>query len=342
MSQAPTLTRRTLNIYIAGFAVFTCCAGIATFGAVYTQLGNERGAAADGTTPTPGTQVAGQTTPLPGTTPTTAPIDDSPAGTDAGITVLEVVDPATPGTLYTPKAGTRLVAIHVVIENIAAEPMGINPINAALLDANGGVAASEPGASDQYSQIPAVDLLPGERADGWVFFAVAEGASAATIKYNSGLTGNELGRAVVTPPTSAPQWSTITAPADLVDEKDGYRLRLRTVVDPAAPSPLYTPVAGTRLIAFEIRLVNVEGAQPLVVNPLNLYLVDDHGFVRQAEPAAAEVGQIETMDVPVGERVDGYVAFKLPEGYMPLYLRYALDTLNTIDGLMTSAIPPAE
>ncbi|MCX7682344.1 MAG: DUF4352 domain-containing protein [Anaerolineae bacterium] len=102
-------------------------------------------------------------------------------------------------------------------------------------------------------------------------------------------------------------------------EREGYLLSALTVEDPAPPSPLYFPEEGKRLIAVEIVVGNISGAR-LGINPLCVTLVDREGRSYPPELGARE-GQLATIVLDRGERVRGWVAFKVPDSTVPTVLR---------------------
>jgi hypothetical protein len=96
--------------------------------------------------------------------------------------VAEVLeDPTTPGSLYEPAEGRKLVAVQIVVGNEDAQPFTVNPLSAYLIDAGGYVYTAELGG--RAEQLELVDLGPGERVRGWVSFEIPEGSLPARIKY---------------------------------------------------------------------------------------------------------------------------------------------------------------
>lgn len=129
------------------------------------------------------------------------------------------------------------------------------------------------------------------------------------------------------PPTDTPLPTNTSAPQmprlGETLEKDGYSLLALAVEDPATPDTIfYDPEPGMKLIAvqFVVGNVSVESAS---VNPLNSKVVDTEGFSYEAELAAlADHDQIATATIGPGEKVRGWVAYELPEGASPAYLKY--------------------
>ena len=87
---------------------------------------------------------------------------------------------------------------------------------------------------------------------------------------------------------------------------------------------LYTPKEGYKLVAVEIILGNVSGSEPLGVNPMNAYLIDNKGFVYTVELGGRD-DQIDTIDLATGEKVKGWVAFTIPEGAIPTSVKYSVE-----------------
>ena len=93
-----------------------------------------------------------------------------------------VEDNASPGILYTPTEGTKLIAVQIVVGNESGDQITVNALNSYLVDTNGYVYDAESGGSSN-EQIDLVDLNAGERVRGWVSFVVPEDAVAESIKY---------------------------------------------------------------------------------------------------------------------------------------------------------------
>lgn len=96
--------------------------------------------------------------------------------------VAEVVEnPTTPGMLYTPMEGRKLIAVQIVVGNESGEMITVNPLNATLVDTDGYVYEAETGGRDE--QIELVDLAQGERVRGWVAFEIPDNSTPESIKY---------------------------------------------------------------------------------------------------------------------------------------------------------------
>lgn len=122
-------------------------------------------------------------------------------------------------------------------------------------------------------------------------------------------------------------------------ENYGYALTGISVQDPATPGRLYTPEEGTKFVAVEIVVSNIFG-NVLSVNPLNATLVDSEGFTYQAKLGGAEE-QISTLDLSIGEKVRGVVAFQVPTDAVPASIKFSVERFgNKI--LQASLAPPPE
>lgn len=96
--------------------------------------------------------------------------------------VAEIVEnPTTPGILYTPMEGRKLIAVQIVVGNESGEVITVNPLNATLVDTDGYVYEAETGGRD--GQIELVDLAQGERVRGWVAFEIPDNSTPESIKY---------------------------------------------------------------------------------------------------------------------------------------------------------------
>ena len=241
------------------------------------------------------------------------------------LTALSVADPATPGMLYQAETGKKLVAVEVIISNVSGDVLGVNALNATLLDNDGFVYQAELGGVDD--QIGTLDLNPGEQVRGWISFKISENATAAKIKYSTETFVSKFLQASLTPPpgghTQIALSLTPTIPSSKlgdVVEQFGYSLSATNVEDPTSPGILYSPIQGYKLVAVEITLGNVSGAKSLSVNPLYAYLVDSNGFVYWAELGGRD-SQIDTMDLNVGEKAKGWVSFTIPDSATPAYIK---------------------
>jgi len=236
--------------------------------------------------------------------PTTAPTDTSePQPLYLGdiveqygylLSAVTVEDPTTPGILYEPESGKKLVAVEIVVGNVSGETLSVNPLNATLLDSEG--FTYEPELGGREGQIVTIDLSPGEKARGWIAFEVPEEATVASIKYAVETFGSKVLQTSLTPPPDGYVPNTealsILPPSPEagfgdVFEQYGYSLSATTVEDPTAPGMLYEAKEGKKLVAVEIVVGNVSG-ETLSVNPLHATLVDSNGFVYQAELAGRD------------------------------------------------------
>ncbi|MCI0396597.1 MAG: DUF4352 domain-containing protein [Chloroflexi bacterium] len=137
------------------------------------------------------------------------------------------------------------------------------------------------------------------------------------------------------------------APGELV-EYAGYSFAVITLEDPTRPSESYRYTEGMRLVGVEIIVGNVSG-EVVTINPLNATLVDAEGVAYPTELAARE-GQLILIDLGPGERVRGWVAFKIPDGSVPESIQYQITAvpgivlqsrLEAVNGQFAAdAIPP--
>jgi hypothetical protein len=264
-------------------------------------------------------------------TPTTAPkyyLGDTVQNSGYVLTALTVADPATPGMLYSPETGKKLVAVEIIIGNVSGDVLSSNPLNAILIDDGGFVYQEDIGSVD--GEIASLSLNPGEQTKGWVSFKIPDTAKAAGIKYSSDILGTNVLQSPLTPPPSGhtPVIVTITPslPASKlgdVVEQSGYSLSASKVEDPTTPAMFYTAKSGYKLIGVQIVLTNVSGADKFSSNPMYAYLVDSNGFVYSDELMGRD-GQIDSLDLSTGEKAQGWVSFTLPEKATPAYIKYEI------------------
>ena len=123
-------------------------------------------------------------------------------------TVRRLEDPYT-GELLRPEepaAGTRYIAVEVVIANESQAPLNVWPGGIRLRDVDGvEYAYSSEAVIGTEPRLHDINMLPGERAAGWVWFAVPETASLVELVYvaPSPRLTVDLGGAVSAPPSVA-------------------------------------------------------------------------------------------------------------------------------------------
>lgn len=111
---------------------------------------------------------------------------------------------------------------------------------------------------------------------------------------------------------------------------DGYGLTAVEVVDPATPG-IFTDVPdGQRLVSVIIILENIDNDEPIQANPLFGQLVDDDGFVYNAELAGTD-NDLEAFDLQKGQKAQGGVSFLIPENATPAQFQY-------VEGLFGGAV----
>ena len=120
------------------------------------------------------------------------------------------------------------------------------------------------------------------------------------------------------PPTIAPT-PQLAKLGDVV-EQDGYSLSAVAIEDPTQPSRLYKAEADKKLVAIEVVVGNVSGKK-ISVNPYNATLVDSDGFSYRPELGGRD-DQIALVDLNPGERVKGWIAFKVPPEATPQSIKY--------------------
>jgi hypothetical protein len=103
-----------------------------------------------------------------------------------GLTVKSRKDPATPKSGYELKPEQRLVALEVEFENLkGADPMDVDPQYALVTDVGDVTYAAEAGSVDNEIAIAAIKT--GEKASGWLGFAVPKDAKLKDLTYRIGL-----------------------------------------------------------------------------------------------------------------------------------------------------------
>jgi hypothetical protein len=111
-------------------------------------------------------------------------IDDEFAQYEGVATVNRVVDPWTlEAPEYQPAAGHRFVAIEVTIENPSdrSETVWADADGFKLTDADRFAYAPAP--LRMRTELPEVELDPGEKANGWVVFEVDEHSGLKSLSY---------------------------------------------------------------------------------------------------------------------------------------------------------------
>jgi hypothetical protein len=242
------------------------------------------------------------------------------------LTVLQVKDPAPPGTFFTAEPGKRLIAVEIVVGNVSGPVASTNPLNGVLLDDDRLTYRAELGA---VGQLKLVELERGERVRGWIGFHIPDDAVPATFRFELGRV--RLESSLLEPlddhePMLEPEGlfgvrDDLPRLGDLV-EQDGYSLVAMGVADPASPGILYQPVPGMRVVAVDVIIGNVDGRE-ISSNPLRAYLIDSAGYVYTAELGGTR-DQIELVDLGADERVRGWIAFEIPDDAMPAAIKYEM------------------
>jgi hypothetical protein len=282
-------------------------------------------------TPAPPT-TAPTATNAPTMTPNAANLGDLVEQDEYFIQATAVEDPATPGPFFQAESGKKLVAVELVVGNVSGTPITVNPLDAVLVDGDGFTYHPELGGRD--GQIELLELNPGERVKGWIAFQIPNAAQLKSIKFD--VSGSNTLKAGLTPPQAGqtaaqlPARSSPTLPklGDLV-EQDGYSLSASKVEDPAKPGAIFSGEKGKRLVAVEVVIGNVSGAQ-ITVNPLSAVLVDTDGFLYQPTLGGRD-GQIDLTDLNPGEKAKGWISFLVPPKAKLEGIRYNMSGNITLE-----------
>lgn len=164
-----------------------------------TQPGMQQGGALDASTPTrtPRLTPADATLPTHSSVPIDTLLPTEFAGPHSGkygdtveeggyfLRVLAVEDPARPewDPWYYPERGTKLVAVEIVVGCVSCEGVGVHPLLAVLVDADGGAYMAELGALERHRQLVPMTIGPREYARGRVAFEIPDSAVKAKLKY---------------------------------------------------------------------------------------------------------------------------------------------------------------
>jgi hypothetical protein len=249
------------------------------------------------------------------------------------LSAIAIEDPTTPGILYSPEAGKKLIAVEIILGNVSEESLSVNPLYATLIDSEGYTYGAELAGRD--NQIFSGQLSIGEKARGWVAFEIPEGSTPASIKYEVELFSSKFLQASLTPApdehiSNTEILSFLPPPPDAnlgdVYEQYNYSLTASAIEDPTTPGMFYDAREGYKLIAVEIIVGNVSG-ETLSVNPLYTTLVDNNGYVYDVE-LAGRSGQIDTVSLGQGEKVKGWVAFEIPVDATPASIKYLVELFS--------------
>lgn len=99
---------------------------------------------------------------------------------------LAVEDPAQAASSYQASDGTRLVAVQVELENVSSDDaMAVDVANAVVTDDKGIDYQAVSGARDD--EVASGELKKGERAKGWIAFAVPKDTNLKSLTYRIGI-----------------------------------------------------------------------------------------------------------------------------------------------------------
>lgn len=252
------------------------------------------------------------------------------------LAAYQVEDPTEPGSFYEKGEGMRLVAVEVELANVAIDPFTVNALDFVLQDEDGFTYQPELGGRDG-GQISLVTLEPGERVRGWIAFELPEAAALRAVRYNPLFSFSDISlqtNLAPRPDGAAPLLSTSRELPDLpnlgdVVEQGGYSLSAITVDDPSAAGSFVDVPDGHRIVAVEIVLGNISGAE-LSVNALSAFLVDTNGYVYGVELGGSAKGQIDVGDLQIGDRMKGWVAFIIPGDAVPEALKYEANMVTEL------------
>jgi hypothetical protein len=258
------------------------------------------------------------------------------------LTALQIEDPATPGSLYQPADGKRLVAVEVVLGNVDQERFAASPTYLTLLDSEGFTYPFAVAAQDALA-LASVTLRPGEQVRGWAAFEVPAEAELAALRFSPSGTGDPFQTNLtprpddVEPLLGTPRTAPDLPPLGAEVADGGYTLTALQLEDPASAGLLYTPVAGKHLVAVEVVLGNPSGA-PVTLSPLFAYLVDSDGYVYPGRLFGRD-GGIEPVTLQAGDKAQGWLSFELPDGALPAGVRYTFDLFSGLSLLAGLGAP---
>lgn len=116
-------------------------------------------------------------------------------------------------------------------------------------------------------------------------------------------------------------------------EKDEIAMVARAVEDPAVVSAeVYEPKPGTRLVAVQLELGCLAGAHQF--GPQLTKLMDTKGKTYDRVPRTmADHEDMVVTTLHAGERLEGWLAYEVPEGAQPAYLVYGFSGYVTVESL---------
>ena len=117
-----------------------------------------------------------------------------------------------------------------------------------------------------------------------------------------------------------------------------------SVVDPDEPGMFYSAEEGKHLVSIEVAIENNSG-EAISVNPLNTTLIDNQGLAYMLDLGSSENhDQIDTLDLFPGERIRGWISFKIEDGSSPSKIKYELDmwTGEVVEADLTQTIAMPE
>lgn len=242
---------------------------------------------------------------------------------------LKLEDPAPAAKGYEAAGGTRLVAVWMVFGNQTGEKLYVLRDDVKLIDSNGESHDVIYDARDGI--IPGVILDQGERAQGWVAYAIAPDVQPAGLEFEFGF-GEEgkISLGVKPPPEghSPRAVDTSRTPPELpklgeAAKTGGLGLTALQVEDPTKPEEDYYSLGlpeGAHLGAVEVLLSN-DNLPGFSLTTFNFDLVDVNGFL-YTYSSFGRAGTIETGDLAVGASRQGWVSFTITDGVQLESIKY--------------------
>jgi hypothetical protein len=292
-----------------------------------TTAANTNSPAAEGTLD-PAPPIAEQT-PVSGSDGGETFLGDYVAKSGYFFAALKLEDPAPAAKGYEAASGTRLVAVWMVFGNQTGEKLYVLRDDVKLIDSQG---ESHDVVSDaRDGGIPGVILDQGERAQGWVAYAIPTDVQPAALEFDYdygeegkvklGLTPPPEGRTARAVDTSRtpPERSKLGEAA----KAGGLALTALQVEDPTDPELAIYSIGlpeGMHLGAVEVLIAN-DNLPGFSLATFNFTLVDVNGFLYDYS-YFGRAGTIETGDLAVGASRQGWVTFTITDGVQLESIKY--------------------
>lgn len=243
----------------------------------------------------------------------------SEADEQATITIAAVQDPfdeVLEG--YEPAPDSRYIMLTVIYENTGPGLSETRPDAFVVQDSGGYMWSPSSISRDENITVPdlrGVQLAPGDRLSGMVDFQLPASAELARVFYQPESSRLLLLADLNVPPEPGPGVGTEVVYED-IDATTRGLITVTEVEDPLEEIPEgYEPEAGSRYLLVTLAIENT-GSIPLDVNPSNLLVRDDDGYlwtytsVRREENVV--VPDLQSRALAPGSRISGVVGFQLP------------------------------